>query len=464
LDKPDPRAGELQDKVCDGPRILTASMFLRAFLASLCFTVPAFAQLTVAQDGSGDFNGADEKPILAALAKARAAGGGEIVIKPGIYQLTRSIEMKDAKKITVRGQPGAVLKLPPLQHAETSADAAVGESVLPVRVQQGMAPGVRLRIMAPAGIDSFSGKQKPSFFITLAKTEPGRLVLAQPLEFPVPAGTKIINEDAPNLFELRGACENIAIESLALDGGRTPADPPVSGHAQLCGIFAGGSYNYTKGLTGPPMRHLVVRDCVIRNCFGRGIAFYAVHDALVTGCTIEDTVDEAIDLDHFVVGCQVLDNKAARCHVGVELNDANDSLVARNRFEACDIGINLWRWCKMDDLNTRNQIVENEFVGTKGNGIQLAANTAANIVRGNMVRDSGRNGIVIGGDENEVTGNRVFDAGSAGAGKFDGIYVGGAKNRVLDNVVGTERRPSTMRKSLTDGGRDNTVREPTPQR
>lgn len=380
---------------------------------------------TVAQDGTGDFNGADEKPILAAIAKVRAAGGGEIVIKRGTYVCARSIELKDAMRITFRGEPGAELRLGPLQHAETSADAAVGATELPTRMQQGFATGVRIRIMAPGAIDAFSGKNKPSFFVPLAKVEQGRLVLTKPLEFPVPAGTKIINEDAPNLFELRGGCEDILIEKLTLDGGRTPADPSVSGHAQLCAVFAGGGYSYTDGLKGPLMQRVKVRDCTIRNCFGRGVAFYAVRNGLVERCTIEDTVDEAIDLDHFSVGCIVQNNAVARCHVGVELNDANECAVLRNRFTSCDIGINLWRWCKQPDLNTRNVIAENAFIDTKGNALQLAAGTATNIVHGNHIRGSGGKAISLAGDDYEISGNDV-----------DGkIADSGARNDVFDNAT-----------------------------
>jgi hypothetical protein len=403
-------------------------MFSRlAFAGLLSFSLTAHAalQVIVAQDGSGDFNGTDEKPILAAVQKVRAAGGGEILIRRGDYVCGQPIEVKDANKITFRGEPGAVLKLPPLQFAETSAEAAVGASELHVRVQQSLTPGLRLRIMASSAIDSFSGKAKPSFFVSLAKTEGDRLVLAKPLEFPVPAGTKIINEDAPNLFEVRSPCEDIAIEQLVIDGGRTPKDPVVSGHAQLCGIFASGRYTYTDGPTGPPVHKLIVRDCTIRNCFGRGIALYAVTGALIERCTIEDTVDEAVDLDHFAVGCIVSQNAVARCHVGVELNDANECAVVRNRFVACDTGINLWRWCKMPDLNTRNVIMENAFVGTKGNALNLAAGTATNIVSHNQIRGSGGKAILLAGDDYEVSGNDV-----------DGkIADSGARNDVFDNAA-----------------------------
>ena len=58
--------------------------------------------------------------------------------------------------------------------------------------------------------------------------------------------------------------------------------------------------------------------------------------------------------------------------VGVELNDANDCLVQNNDFRECVTGLNLWRWCKQEDLNKRNAIRGNLFQDTEQNAIQLA--------------------------------------------------------------------------------------------
>lgn len=397
---------------------------LLACLAFVCTrSIAAAITVTIAQDGSGDFNGTNEKPILAAVAKVRAAGGGEIGIKRGTYVCAQSIVLKDAKKITFRGEPGAQLKLPPLQYALTKTETAAGATELPIQIEQGLTPGLRLRIMARGAVDSFSGQQKPSFYINLARVDGDRLVLAKPLEFSVPAGTQIMNEDAPNLIEVRGASEDIVFEDLIIDGGRIATDPPIPGHAQLCGIFAQGAYDYVKGPTGPPMQRLVVRDCTIRNCFGRAVAFYSVKDPVVERCTIEDIVDEAIDLDHFVVGARVTENAVARGRIGVELNDANDSEVARNSFTACGTGINLWRWCKQPDLNTRNRIVDNFFTDIKGHGMSFGAGTFANIVRGNRLQKLGGRSIALNGDDYEVSGNTATE----------GISDKGQRNRVFDN-------------------------------
>ncbi|MEP6670738.1 MAG: right-handed parallel beta-helix repeat-containing protein [Chthoniobacter sp.] len=291
-----------------------------------------------------------------------------------------------------------------------------------------------------------------------------------------------MNEDAPNVFEIRTGCERITIEGLTIDGGRTANDPNVGTHAQRCGIIAIGPYNYTDGPTGKPVEHLVVRDCVIHNCFGRGVAFYAVHDGLVANCTIEDTCEEAVDLDHFTVAARVLNNQIARCRVGVELNDANECWVTGNCFAACEIGVNVWRWCKMGDLNVRNHIVDNLVLNTVGNGLQLDAGTQGNIVRGNIVRSSGRNGITLGGTEttisenviehsglngialggnrNEITRNQISDSGVGAKQKFAGLRIRGAQNRILDNLVLIGFGADAPVEPVADEGEANTIRTP----
>ena len=43
------------------------------------------------------------------------------------------------------------------------------------------------------------------------------------------------------------------------------------------------------------------------------MALYSVTDSTMERCTIEDTVDEAIDFDHFTVRCRAEGNVILRC-------------------------------------------------------------------------------------------------------------------------------------------------------
>lgn len=395
--------------------------------------------LTVAQDGSGQLNGNNHQPIQAAIDRAVKQGGGEVVIGKGDYLIGASLKIGATTNLTIRGQPGAVLRLPPLPYAQSLEAVPAGGTSLRVDRVEGFKPGLRLHFVAPGKVHPFTGKPAPYFLTTVARVEPGRLEFKLPLEFPAPAGTRLYHEDAPNAFVIRGAAENIVIECLTLEGGRRADDPKITGHTIGCGVLAEGPYSYERGPTGTPIRRLTVRDCVIRHCFGRGVAMYSVVEGAVERCTIKDTVDEAIDFDHFAVGCRAVDNTVASCRVGVELNDANDSLVRSNRFDACDVGINLWRWCRQPELNVRNRILDNQFLNTRGSAIVIRSNTASNIISGNIVRGSGSVGIILEGSGQTLTKNTVTSSAK------EDIRVTGARNRVSDNVV-TPRSGATRRK------------------
>ena len=241
--------------------------------------------------------------------------------------------------------------------------------------------------------------------------EKAAIQLEAALKFPVSAGTMIRHEDAPNLINISGASEDVRIEKLTLDGGRVASDPPIHGHAQLCGVFASGAYSYEKGPTGPQVKKLSISRCFIQNCHGRGIALYSVEGSEIDDCTIRDTSDEAIDFDHFTVKAIATHNHIARCLVGVELNDVNDCLVAGNEFRECGTGINLWRWCKQPGLNEGNLIVQNVFERTLGNAMQIATGTKGNTVAQNEISDSGKNGIILSGEAQILKSNKITGSG-----------------------------------------------------
>jgi hypothetical protein len=341
--------------------------------------------------------------------EAIKAGGGEVLIPPGVHLIEHGLIVKDAKKLRIIGLDAeeTVLKLPPVAYAIATGTTTAGSTSIPVSSQRGFKPGMRLKIEADGELDSFTKKPRPYHLAIVKSVEKNTLQLDAPLKFSVPDGTMIRHEDAPNLIEIRGDSENVRIEKLTLDGGRAEGDPPIRGHAQLCAIFASGKYDYEKGPTGPKVRKLSISRCFIQNCHGRGIALYSVESAEIDGCTIRDTADEAIDFDHFTVKSVATHNHITRSLIGVELNDATDCLVAGNEFLACGTGINLWRWCKQPGLNEGNLIVKNTFERTKGNAIQIATGTRNNTVAQNEITASGKNGIILSGESQIIKANKI---------------------------------------------------------
>ena len=345
--------------------------------------------------------------------EAIKAGGGEVVIPPGVHLIERGLIVKDAKKLRIVGldAENTVLQLPPVAYALAAVTTAAGTTAIPVKSQRGFKPGMRLKIEADGELDSFTKKPRPYHLAIVKAVENETLQLEAPLKFPIPADTMIRHEDAPNLSEIRGASEDVLIEKLTLDGGRVESAPPIRGHTQLCAVLASGAYSYEKGPAGPKVKKLGISRCFIQNCHGRGIAVYSVEGAEIDGCTIRDTADEAIDFDHFTEKSIATHNHIARCLLGVELNDANNCLVAGNEFRECGTGINLWRWCKLPGLNEGNLIVQNVFERTRGNAVQIATGTKGNTVAQNEISASGKNGIILSGEAQIVKANKITSSG-----------------------------------------------------
>lgn len=373
-----------------------------------------------------------QAPIQKWIDEAIKAGGGVVTIPPGEHVLPAGLLIKDAKKLALRGleREQCVLKLPPLAYAESTEAAVVGSTRLKVRAARGWKPGMRLHLEADGDVDSFTGKPRPYVLAVIQEVLEGEFLLKEPLRHPIAAGTVIRHEDAPNLIEIRGACETIELTNLVLDGGRVDGDPPVQGHARLCGVFASGQYGYEKGPTGPKPKDITVRDCILQNFFGRGVAFYSVANAGVERCSIRDCNDEAVDFDHFTEEAVAADNRITRCRVAFELNDAGKCQIRGNEVSDCGLGLNLWRWCRQPGLNEGNVVKSNSFRNIQGNAIQVATGTAKNRFEDNEIEGAGRNGISLSGSAQVLRGNRVRDV------KLKPLVVNEGEHDIQDSASG----------------------------
>lgn len=372
-----------------------------------------------------------EADIQQQIDQAILAGGGEIVLPAGEIALSRGLMLKNAKQIRIRAaERGAtILKMAPFAFAKSAAPAAAGAKEIDAEVLQNLSPGIRLHIESDGDIDSFTKKPKPYHLAIVAKVKGSRILLKEPLKHPVPAGCFIRDSEAPNLIEIRGASEDVLIDGITLDGGRTANDPPVRAHAQLCGIFASGPYSYENGPSGPAVKNVRVTNCTIRNCFGRGVAFYSVDESLIEDCSIANSNDEGIDFDHFTDHSIARRNRIERCNVGIEMNDASDCIVEENEFQQCNVGLNLWRWCKQPGLNENNQIRKNRFIDITGNGLQIAGGTAKNVIAANLVQNPGKAGITLAGSEQTVVDNTIVGA------RLKPIAINAGEHLIQNNLI-----------------------------
>ena len=346
--------------------------------------------------------------LVQQIQQAARDGRATFVVPAGEHILPNGLVLDSVTGFTLRGEQGAVLRLSPVSYAVVAKDLPSGSTTIPVSRIQNVAKVLKLWIEAEGDLDTFTKKPKPYFLAEVVEVSANHIVVTRPLRHSIPAGTMIRDSDGPNLIELRN-CSQIKIEQLTLDGGRTADDPVIHGHAQLCGLFASGRYSYEAGPSGPRPSGLEVRDCVIRNCFGRGIAWYSVENSIVERTTVEDCADEAIDLDHFSDGCRVTECRVARCRIGIEMNDVNRCTIEGNSFDRCETGLTLWRWCKQPGLNEENLVTRNKFTNCVGNGMQIGAGTARNRIVGNTIEKSGRNGISLHGEGQIVYDNQIVD-------------------------------------------------------
>ncbi len=373
---------------------------------------------------------AGEQGIVLAVNAAIKAGGGRIILEPGTYELRRGLALQNAKNIALIGRPGATLKFAPQVCATAAADAPKGQDFVEADSAEGLAEGMRLEIQAQGLLDttpSGAKYQRPFFDATVVAVEGNRIRMRRPLEYAVPKGTRMVH--VYSAIVLGGGTANVTIEGLTIDLNRDQWPVKPLSHSSHCAVLGQGPYDYYKGVTGPPVESVVIRQCVIRNCHHRGIAWYSVIKSSVFGCRIENTGAEGIDFDHFAFHCVARDNDIRNCHVGVELNDASDCLVENNRIEDCEKGIILWRWCRMDDLNLRNVFRGNRIVNTKTTAISCEAATSKSIVSGNTIAGCGAVGIHIAGDDNTVTGNTLSACGK------EAVKVTGLRNTVKENEV-----------------------------
>jgi len=391
-----------------------------AFLPAFLLLLPALATAdtwTVSQGGSGEISGADDGPLRAAIARA-AGGGDEIVIEPGVYHIGQSIRLDGVKHLTIRGQGEVTLQLAPALVTELTAPAAVGATSLRLRSPDGLHVGLRLRVMAPGEIVAVSGRPKPSFETDVIAVDGATVQLKEPLLYPAPEGAFVVNERDLNLFTIEGDSEDITLENLNLDGALLPDGLRVAPHHTRCGVWIQGRYDYTTGPSGPKPRRITLRNCRIRNFHGRGIAIYSADDCVVENCVIENVLDEGINIDHFAERCRVAGNVIRRAKVGIELNDVNDSVVERNVIANCHLGIRVWRYCKLEELNLRNEILVNRFSDIQGTALEFQSGTSANIAR--------RNVLVVEDGSGATLETQFRDAGSGNVMEENRLEIKGA--------------------------------------
>lgn len=354
--------------------------------------------VTVRQDGTGDFQGADEKVLQEALNSLRP-DGGVVELGPGRYVLHATVFLPPGT--TLRGTPGAVCALPaPVLVAE---DAPVGATELVLESTHEFAARTLVQVLPPVGSEHFpDGETTDLRWTPVVEVRADRLVLHTPLEVAVPAGARVGYSN--KLLKTTGE-GRVTVEHLTFDGGRVDSIP-MPGHHLRTAVWASAPFKYFETPTQPPATDVVVRACVFRNLYGRGVAYYHTVDSVVEGCVFEHIADEAIDFDHFCRRNRAVGNDIRDCWWGVVLNDANDCVVEYNNIDGCRIGVWAWWWKEIpkEGLNRDNLVRCNVVRNASEAGIHFDRFCVRNVIEDNFVEG----GVVVLEGDNTVRNNRAL--------------------------------------------------------
>lgn len=333
--------------------------------------------VTVGQT-EGDLVGTSHKVLQSAIDYVARLGGGTVQILPGTYLLRSSLHLRSNVRLIGKGNE-TILTKPASVTTKLAEDSDWFDQEVTLTDSKGFEVGdsVCLRTRNPHNGSPTVLKR------TLVARSGNRFKLDKPLRenfwnlgestcstlFPLVTGEEI---------------DNLMIEELTLDGNR-------ANNEHLDGNYGGCIFLQD-------VSQVLIRKVTARNNNGDGISWQICHDVTVEDCHSHDHADLAL-------------------HPG---SGSQRPLIRRNLLERCQIGI-FFCWGVKYGLAEENTILD-----IKGQGISIGHRDTDNIVRKNLVRNSGQNGILFRpergagfcGHRNLIEQNIIENSGPA-----DGIAI-----------------------------------------
>jgi len=159
----------------------------------------------------------------------------------------------------------------------------------------------------------------------------------------------------------------------------------------------------------------------IDNCF----FFYAKQDGLVVNYAL-------------VTNCRFALCGRSCVHLIVDSFFANNGAYSGNTTAGNENYSTVEAWSYNFVYNNHIYDIYNPPNPETGTGSGLYVNNNNSVI-GNKIRDCIRHGIKVGGNDNIITGNLVWDNSRGSIGGYDGIYVSGSNNSGSNNII-TENR------------------------
>lgn len=362
----------------------------------------AEAERTVGLD-AGDFRGADNRAIQAAIDAVAAAGGGRVAVGPGVYRMDDSLHLRSGVHVAGSG-PATVLRKAAEVRSDLSADLGYGHFDVSLAEPERFRPGMGVLVT-----DDRAG----GFYDTVATLtwrDGDRFGLSRMLnhDYGRPARGRVVSS-----FPVVSAAgvRDASVSALAIDGNR--AQNPT----RLNGCRGGGVFLIQT-------RGVALRGLAVSGVHGDGISFQQTADTLVEDCTCEDNVGHGLH-----PGSGSVRPVLRRCTCR---RNAADGV-----FYCLRVSFSLCEEC----------VVE----GNGRDGISIGGRDTDHLVRGNAIRGNGRCGVyfrphdrVMAGDRTRLEGNEL--AGNCQGGGQAEVHVAAPVCGV--HILGNRIRPLGRRAAV----------------
>jgi uncharacterized protein YunC (DUF1805 family) len=358
--------------------------------------------VTVGQK-EGDLIGSSHKVLQAAVDYVARLGGGTVKVLPGTYTLRGAVHLRSGIRLLGSGDE-TILTKPGSIKTKLALDSDWYDQEITLVNAKGFEVGDSVCLQTTNPHDGGPEVLKR----TLVARSGNRFKLDRALRQNFWTNG---NPTCSSLFPLVTSeeTENLVIEQIAFDGNRANNEN-----------FNG---NYGGCIFLQDVSNVLIRKVTARNYNGDGISWQICHDVTVEDCHSHD-------------------------HTGLGLHPGSGSqrpVMRRNKLERCQIGL-FFCWGVKYGLAEENTILD-----ITGQGISIGHRDTDNLVRKNVVRNSGQTGILLRpergpsfcGHRNVIEQNIVENSGPA-----DGVAIdvqGGTEQVTLRQNEIRETREAAQR-------------------
>jgi len=364
---------------------------------------PDWEQKVVVSVGpqKADFIGRDDKVLQAAILYVQQLGGGTVKLLPGTFTLRSAVHMRSGVRLVGSG-PDTVITKTASETIPLADDSDWYDQEITLKKAGGFRVGDEVTLQS---------KNADTGARTVIKR---RIIAKQGARFKLHDGLRenlwlTGDPTCSSLFPLLTSerTADVVIENLTLDGNK-------ANNANLNGNYAGCIFLQD-------CNRYTIRGVEARNYNGDGISFQICHDVVVQDCHSHD-------------------------HAGLGLHPGSGSQrpqILNNRLERCDQGL-FWCWGVKFGLAEGNKID-----GNRRYGVSIGHNDTDNVMRNNVITNSGQVGILFRNDQrgrdfwanrNRIEKNRIENSGGAAGVAID--VQGKTKDVVIiDNDLRETRQP-----------------------